>query len=114
MVPEDATVDKIPPQLFGEERRILAASRIDDYERTRAELAHNRARWVSGRTAGKRSQASGLSVEQLFDDLLVLLDGEPLEDAPTPDSILTAHDRGMELTRGLPTWAQLEAQNHRS
>ena len=41
VVPEDATVDKIPPQLFGEERRILAASRIDDYERTRAELAHN-------------------------------------------------------------------------
>ena len=41
VVPEGATVDKISPQLFGEERRILAASRIDDYERTMAELARN-------------------------------------------------------------------------
>ena len=55
-----------------------------------------------GRATGKRSQASGLSVEQLFDDLLVLLDGEPSEDAPMPDSILTVQDKGMVLTRGLP------------
>ena len=41
VVPEDATVDKIPLQLFGEERRILAASNTDDYEWTRVELAHN-------------------------------------------------------------------------
>ena len=31
-----------------------------------------------------------------------------------PDNILTAQDKGMALTRGLPTWAHLEAQNHRS
>ena len=63
---------------------------------------------------GKRSQASGLSVEQLFDNLLVLLDGEPSEDAPVPDSILTVQDKGMVLTHGLPTWAHLEAQSHHS
>ena len=52
-------------------------SRIDDYDRTRAELARNRARWVSASPSvgGKRSVSAGLSVQQLFDDLLVLLDG---------------------------------------
>ena len=77
MVPEEATVDKIPGQLFQEERRILAASRIDEYDRTRAERARNRARWVSASPSvgGKRSLSAGLSVQQLFDDLLVLLDG---------------------------------------
>ena len=63
---------------------------------------------------GKRSQALGLSVEQLFDDLLVLLDEEPSEDAPVPDRILMTQDKGTAVTRGLPTWAHPEAQNHRS
>ena len=77
MVPEEATVDKIPALLFQEERRILAASRINKYDCTRVELARNHARWVSASPSvgGKRSLSAGLSVQQLFDDLLVLLDG---------------------------------------
>ena len=63
--------------MFQEERRILAASRIDEYDHTRAELARNRACWVSASPSvgGKRSVSAGLSVQQLFNNLLVLLDG---------------------------------------
>lgn len=81
-VTDDARVDPIPPQLFNEERRILAASRIDEYEETRAALARNRARWVSSRGTAKRSMATGMSVEQLLDGLLVLLDGAPILGRP--------------------------------
>ena len=44
----------------------------------------------------------------------MLLDGEPSEDATTPDIILTAQDQGLALACGLPTWAHPEAQNHHS
>ena len=62
VLPEGMQVDKIPPQLFHKERRILAASRIDDYEVTCSKLTYNQARWVS-RSGTKWSVAMGMSVE---------------------------------------------------
>ena len=62
VVPEGTQVDKIPPQLFHKERRILAASRIDNYETTRSEIVQNRVRWVS-RSGTKQSAATGMSEE---------------------------------------------------
>ena len=47
VVPEGTQVDKIPPQLFHEECRILAALRIDDYKETCSKLERNCAPWVS-------------------------------------------------------------------
>ena len=37
-VPEGTEVQEVPPALFSQERKILAAARIDDYEATSAAL----------------------------------------------------------------------------
>lgn len=116
VVPDDARVDPIPPQLFNEERRILAASRIDEYEETRAALARNRARWVSSRGTAKRSMATGMSVEQLLDGLLVLLDGAPASEEPARDVVLAAQETPVlpVAHSHLPSWASAGAVNHRT
>ena len=62
VVPGGTQVDKIPPWLFHEECRILAASWIDDYEEMRSKLARNHARWVS-HSGTKQIVATGMSVE---------------------------------------------------
>lgn len=45
-VPEGADVKEIPPALFAQERKILAASRIDGYNATQQLLQANRARYT--------------------------------------------------------------------
>ena len=61
--------------------------------------------------------SAGLSVQQLFDDLLVLLDGQPSVDAVacSADPVLQASEAGQGAdARGLPLWAQWDARNFRN
>ena len=83
------------------------ASRIDEYEETCAMLAHNRACWVSSQSGAKRSVATGMSVEQLLDGLLVLFDSAPAAEGPEKDVVLAAQEAPVlpTMRRHLPNWA---------
>ena len=61
--------------------------------------------------------SAGLSVQQLFDDLLVLLDGQPLADAVacSADPVLQASEAGQGAeARGLPLWVRWDTRNFRN
>ena len=60
---------------------------------------------------------AGLSAQQVFDNLLVLLDGQPLVDAVvcSADPVLQASKAGQGAdVRGLPLWVRWDARNFRN
>ena len=79
-------VNKIPLQLFYKDQCILSASHTNKYDETRADMAYNHEPWVPARGSGTNcTNATGMSVEQLLDGLLVFLDGAPSSEPPVWD-----------------------------
>ena len=89
-VPEGADVLPVPPALYAQERKILAAARVDDYEATEAALQANRERYArrqagaSRRGTTRRRDAGNMVVDKLLRDYVALLDhglGEAAQEA---------------------------------
>ena len=120
-VPEGIKVQDVPPALFLQEHKILATTRIDDYEATAAALRANHEQFTRHQATSTRRgvvryhEASNLVVNKLLRDYLVLLDhglGEVTQEA---DAIMTT-SAGHQLPaapQNMPDWAAAGLKNCR-
>ena len=120
-VPEGADVLPVPPALYAQERKILAAARVDDYEATEAALQANRERYArrqagaSRRGTTRRRDAGNMVVDKLLRDYVALLDHGLGEAAQEAQAVMatTAPPLTPAVSQAMPDWATAGALNCR-
>ena len=118
---EGTKVQEVPPALSSQERKILAAARIDDYEATAAALRANREQFTRCQASSARRgvvrccEVDKLVVNKLLRDYVALLDhglGQVTQEADTIMITSVGHPLPASL-QNMPDWAVAGVKNCR-